>query len=86
MKTYNNLFGCNTYCVSDSENNKRNFHGLADCDEELMEYLKNGVEVKLSDIENRILDVFRDNGVDLSGYTHCIKMGDEYYLTWESLT
>lgn len=86
MKTYSNLFGCSTFCVSDSENNRRNFHGLVDCDEELMEYLKNGEEIELSNVEDRILEVFKDNDVDLSDYTHCIKVGDEYYLTWESLT
>lgn len=86
MKTYSNLFGCSTYCVSDSANNRCNFQGLVDCDEELMEYLQNEEEIELSDVEDRILEVFRNNGVDLSNYTHCIKVGDEYYLTWESLT
>lgn len=84
MKTLSNLIGCSTYCVSDSVNNRYNFHGLVECDDELIETLKGGgTEVELKDVEERILETFKDNDVNLNDYTHCIIVGDEYYLSWK---
>mgnify|MGYP000755837197 FL=1 len=82
MKTLSNLIGCNTYWESDSENNRYNFHGLVECDDELIETLKGGTEVELKDVEERILETFKDNDVNLNDYTHCIIVGNEYYLSW----
>lgn len=45
--------------------------------------LKGGTEVELLDVEERILETFKDNDVNLGDYTHCIIVGDEYYLSWE---
>ena len=83
MKTLSNLVGCSTYFASDSGNNRCNFHGLVECDDELIETLKGGTEVELKDVDSRILETFKDNDVNLGDYTHCIIVGDEYYLSWE---
>lgn len=83
MKTLSNLVGCSTYLVSDNTSNRCNFHGLVECNDELIETLKGGKEVELKDVDARILQTFRDNDVDLNDYTHCIIVGDEYYLSWE---
>lgn len=80
MKTLSNLLGCSTYLVSDNTGNRYNFHGLVECNDET---LKGGKEVELKDVDARILQTFRDNDVDLNDYTHCIIVGDEYYLSWE---
>jgi hypothetical protein len=83
MRTLSNLIGCSTYLVSDNISKRRNFHGLVECDDELIETLKGGTEVELKDVDSRILETFKDNDVNLSDYTHCIIVGDEYYLSWE---
>lgn len=83
MKTLSNLIGCSTYLASDNMSNRRNFHGLVECDNELIETLKGGIEVELKDVDPRILETFEDNDVNLGDYTHCIIVGDEYYLSWE---
>lgn len=48
-----------------------------------METLKSGIEIKLSDVEKEILEVFQNNGVNLDNYTHCIRVGNDFYLTWK---
>lgn len=83
MKTLSNLFGCSTYCLSDNASNRLTFHGLVECNDQLIEELKDGLEVELSDVEERVLNTFKDNDVDLNNYTHCIVVGNEFYLTWE---
>lgn len=83
MKTYSNLWGCSTYAVLDSSDHRHTFLGLVECNDDTMEVLKNGIEIKLSDIEQDILDTFRDNDVDLNNFTHCIQVDDLYFLTWE---
>lgn len=72
MKTLSNLVGCSTYLASDNESNRFNFHGLVECDDELIETLKGGTEVELKDVNPRILETFKDNDVNLGDYTHCI--------------
>lgn len=83
MKTISSLIGCSTYLVSDSESNRFNYCGLVECSEELIESLKSGIEVEIESVNDRVLEVFEDNDVDLNDYTHCIILGDDYYLTWE---
>lgn len=83
MKKLNNLIGCSTYLVSDAPNNRYTFFGLVECNDDLLDELKRGTEVELQDVDARILQTFRDNDVDLNDYTHCIIVGDEYYLSWE---
>lgn len=83
MKTYSNLFGCSTYGVLDSASYRHTFLGLVECNDKLMETLKSGIEIKLSDVEKEILEVFQNNGVNLDNYTHCIRVGNDFYLTWE---
>lgn len=83
MKTLSNLVGCSTYGILDTPSNRRTFLGLVECDNELLDMLKGGTEVELQDVEERILETFKDNDVNLSDYTHCIIVGDEYYLSWE---
>ncbi len=83
MKTLSNLVGCSTYLVSDNTSNRCNFHGLVECNDDLLDELKCGTEVGLQDVNPRVLQTFRDNDVDLNEYTHCIIVGNDYYLSWE---
>lgn len=78
-----NMLGCQTYCISDSPSNRYCFIGLIECNEKLIEVFKKGITVKLKYVEKRVLDTFTDNGVDLSNYTHCIIVKQDFYLAWQ---
>ena len=37
---------------------------------------------KLKYVEKRVLDTFKENGVDLDNYTHCVIVKRNFYLAW----
>ncbi len=46
----------------------------------LIEEFRKGIIVKLKYVEKRVLDTFKENGVDLDNYTHCVIVKRNFYL------
>ena len=77
-----NMFGCDTYCICDSSSNRHCFIGPIECNGKLIEEFRKGIIVKLKYVEKRVLDTFKENGVDLDNYTHCVIVKRNFYLAW----
>ena len=77
-----NMFGCDTYCICDSSSNRYCFIGPIECNGKLIEEFRKGIIVKLKHVEKRVLDTFKENGVDLDNYTHCVIVTRNFYLAW----
>ena len=77
-----NMLGCQTYCISDSPSNRYCFIGPIECNGKLIEEFRKGIIVKLKHVEKRVLDTFKENGVDLDNYTHCVIVKRNFYLAW----
>lgn len=91
-----NLVGNNTYTIVDSPSNRFNFLGMSDTiTTEDLDKVK-GLEITAypitnsKDEENRALEVFEENGVDLWNYTHVLEIQDgedaTYWLLWGEIT
>ena len=52
------------------------------CNGKLIEEFRKGIIVKLKHVEKRVLDTFKENGVDLDNYTHCVIVKRNFYLAW----
>lgn len=74
-----NMLGCQTYCISDSPSNRYCFIGPIECNGKLIEEFRKGIIVKLKHVEKRVLDTFKENGVDLDNYTHCVIVKRNFY-------
>lgn len=48
----------------------------------LTSFYRKGIIVKLKHVEKRVLDTFKENGVDLDNYTHCVIVKRNFYLAW----
>jgi hypothetical protein len=58
------------------------FIGPIECNGKLIEEFRKGIIVKLKYVEKRVLDTFKENGVDLDNYTHCVIVKRNFYLAW----
>lgn len=69
-------------CISDSPSNRYCFIGPIECNGKLIEEFRKGIIVKLKHVEKRVLDTFKENGVDLDNYTHRVIVKRNFYLAW----
>jgi hypothetical protein len=90
MKTLENLINEKTYQVIDEVSNRFNFCDLVDIDEQLIGYLENGTEYKLSeqlpeDVK-RAVDTMVENYVKIEDFTGVVRFENDdttyYLLTW----